>query len=164
MIFLLTFTCYGSHLPGDSRGSFDHVRRGEPRNWLPAPGFVKFNRQRMRQEPFLLSDSTLRALVRDAILDVSRYRKWFLYALHVRTNHVHSVVHADAPASRALNDYKSYATRALRAAAMVEPERIVWTHGGTAHRIATPEGLKNAIRYVLEKQGEPMDVFSGSRR
>jgi hypothetical protein len=38
VLYLLTFACYGSHLPGDARGSFDHVRRGEHCRLAPNPG------------------------------------------------------------------------------------------------------------------------------
>lgn len=35
--YFITFRCYGTHLPGDARGSFDHVRNGERRYTRPTP-------------------------------------------------------------------------------------------------------------------------------
>jgi REP element-mobilizing transposase RayT len=153
MLYLLTFTCYGSHLPGDDRGSFDHVRQGERRSISPDPGLESYGRQKMRQAKYLLSSPESRILVRDAIVDVCKFRCWILYALHVRTNHVHGIVDAEASPSRIFNDWKAYATRALRDAGISGPNRIHWTHGGGLRTIQTPVGLTRAMHYVLHGQG-----------
>ena len=93
-------------------------------------------------------------LVRDAIVNVCEFRKWLLYALHVRTNHVHLIVEADTSPSRIFNDWKAYATRALN-----NPGRIHWSHGGSARSIQTPDGLTRAMHYVLRSQGDPMEIY-----
>jgi REP element-mobilizing transposase RayT len=163
VVSIVTFSCYGSHLPGDSRGSFDHVRRGERRLVFPSAGLEQDRRQRMRQPPYLLSTPHCRALVRDAIVMVCEFRTWFLYALHVRTNHVHGVVESDLP-RQVLSDWKAYATRSLRQNGPAGPEQPVWTHGGSTRRIASADAVKRAIRYVLEGQGEPMEMYSAEPR
>ena len=42
-----------------------------------------------------------------------KYRKWVLLAAHVRTNHVHLVVHAILPPEKIMNTIKSYSSRNL---------------------------------------------------
>jgi REP element-mobilizing transposase RayT len=165
--FLITFTCYGSPLPGDSRGSCDHVRKGERRLLTPFADcesqanalFEEYRRRQMRQPPYILSTEQSRALVRDAVVNVCPFRAWFLYALHVRTNHLHGIVEADDDPSRVMKDWKAYATRSLRSAGLAGPDRLVWTHGGNARRIASPDGLRQAMRYVLEGQGDPLECY-----
>jgi len=141
MALLVTFSCYGSHLPGDDRGSFDHLRRGERRFILPNAALEDDCRRRMRQPPCVLATSAARATERDAIAGVCKHRAWFLYALHVRANHVHGVVESDAP-RRVLNDWKAYATRSLRKAGLAGADQAVWTHGGSTRLIASAEGLR----------------------
>jgi len=160
MIFLMTFTSYGAHLPGDERGSFDHVRAGQRRFVRPNPGLEVYRRKQMRQPPFELRDATSRRVVRDAIVKVCDFRSVPLYALHVRTNHVHGVVEAE-DARRVLHDWKAYATRSLRDAGLVAPDRVVWTHGGNASPLRSSASVRAAIRYVLEGQGEGMETYCG---
>ncbi|HEY7333732.1 MAG TPA: hypothetical protein VH639_02535 [Bryobacteraceae bacterium] len=139
MVVLVTFSCYGSHVPGDRRGSFDHIRNGERRFVWPNAGLEQDRRGRMRGQPFLLSSPQSRALVRDAVLKVCEFRGWLLYALHVRTNHVHGIVEGDEP-RRVLNDWKAYATRVLRAAALAGADQPAWAHGGSTRGITSPAG------------------------
>jgi REP element-mobilizing transposase RayT len=164
VLLFVTFSCYGSHLPGDDRGSCDHVRNGHRRFIAPSPGLEQNRRRLMRQPPFLLSTPQTRAAVRQAIVEVCQVRGWFLHALHVRTSHVHGIVEAESSPSRVLNDWKAYATRALRGAGLIACDRMVWTAGGSARRIGSPEALTHARRYVLEGQGEPMEVYSADPR
>jgi len=132
VVYLITFTCYGSHLPA-------------------------FGRRTMKQDEYLLGSPESRAIVRDAIVNVCEFRGWFLYALHVRTNHVHGIVDADVAASRIFNDWKAYATRALN-----NPGRIHWSRGGRARKIQTPGSLARAMQYVLYGQGDPMEIYPPS--
>jgi REP element-mobilizing transposase RayT len=159
VLYLMTFTCYGSHLPGDARGSFDHVRGGERHELAPNPGLESYHRHRMLESPYLLSTPAARRTVRDAIVEVCQFRSWFLYALHVRTNHVHGVMDAEALPSRILHDWKAYASRSLKKAEEEPSRRAFWTHGGSARRILTAEDLSNTIDYVLQGQGEPLETY-----
>jgi REP element-mobilizing transposase RayT len=113
----------------------------------------------MTQEEFLLSTEAVRLCVKQSICKVCTLRNWSLLALHVRVNHVHAVVRADSVPSRVLNDWKAYSTRALRRSGYIGSERSVWTHGGSVHALRSDEAILSAVRYVLEKQGEPMAVY-----
>ena len=110
MPYLLTFSTYGSYLPGDCRGSTDrHIgwRGAEPR-------LEEHVRKTMSVPSFQLSRHHDRRAVRDAIVELCAQKGWWLAALHVRTNHLHMVVDADAAPERILQACKAYATRALK--------------------------------------------------
>jgi len=72
---------------------------------------------------------------------------------------VHAIVDAEASPSRIFNDWKAYATRALRDDGISAPNRIHWTHGGSTRRIQTSAGLTRAINYVLQGQGGPLQAY-----
>jgi hypothetical protein len=66
----------------------------------------------MLQEPYVL-DQVSRSAVLTAIQQHCAHRGWNLLAVHVRSNHVHVVVEADAQPERIVNEFKSYASREL---------------------------------------------------
>ena len=113
MVWLVTFTCYGTHLPGDPRGSRDHVRQGERRFIPPNPSLQTYSAGLLRARPYSLITPVHRQTVLNAIVSVCRYRDWPLSALHIRPSHVHGVV-ASPNGSKVLQAWKVYATRALR--------------------------------------------------
>lgn len=69
-------------------------------------------RELMEKAPYLL-DRDSRAIVLNALREVCLHRGWSLFAAHVRTNHVHVIVEADVRPEKAMNAFKSYASRAL---------------------------------------------------
>jgi hypothetical protein len=163
LLLLLTFATYGTHLPGDPRGSFDHVREGNRRALPPSPSLHRFSHDLLRHPPFLLTTPRARNLVRDAIVESSAFRAWSLLAVHVRTNHLHAVVDMEVKPGDVFSTWKAYATRALRNAGEAATDQKVWAHGGSAQRLRTT-GLAGAIRYVLTRQGEPMATYCADRR
>src|SRR5437588_12633937 len=92
--YYISFTTYGTWLHGRAPGSVDreHNVPGTP-VLPPDPALEAANRQRLRQEPCSL-DEPRRAVVLRTIREVAAYRRWKLWAVHVRTNHVHLVVTA----------------------------------------------------------------------
>lgn len=125
----------------------------------PNAGLEAWHQTRLSQAPYLLETAPLRATVRDASVEVCAFRSWFLHALHVRTSHVHGIVEAEYPPSRVLQNWKAYATRKLRSKGLADHDRIIWAHGGNARRMKSPESLRAAIRYVLDGQGAPMELY-----
>ena len=88
-----------------------------------------------------------------AIVEVCQYRDWVLLAAHVRTTHIHVVIDADIQPERIMHDLKSYASRALNS------NQQKWARHGSTRYLYSRETIANAVRYVLEKQGEPMAVY-----
>jgi REP element-mobilizing transposase RayT len=158
MRYFITFRCYGSHIHGAQPGSVDS------RHNLPGSRFLDADQKRaeveteaMTEAPYLLDDPA-RAIVLEAIKEVCAHRHWTLLAGHVRTNHVHVIVEADARPERAMNDFKSYASRALN---KLEPdkERKRWTRHGSTRWLWKDQDVSEAIRYVIDEQGDPMPFF-----
>src|SRR3954451_5262885 len=87
LAFLLTWTTYGTWLPGDERGWV--ARPGEKR--LPNAAIERWSRSRLTQTPLILATAH-REIVERTIADHCRFRGWSLHAVACRTNHVHVVV------------------------------------------------------------------------
>jgi len=155
--YLITFSCYGTHLRGDPRGSVDRrqAMRGQP-TIEPNEGRVARNRLRMTN-PECRLDNDDRATVLWAIRETSAFRGWGLLAAHVRTEHVHVVVHAEASPESVVRDLKSYASRRLNRSGRWLDRR--WTRGASTRWLKTRESVRAAVRYVVDEQGEPMAVY-----
>jgi len=112
----------------------------------------------LRQAPFEL-DADQRTITLHAICEVCRYKDWRLLAAQVRSSHVHIVVDAQVSPELVMNAFKAYASRALNLAYPKERERIRWTRHGSTRHLWSPEKIDAAMRYVLDKQGEPMACY-----
>ena len=80
-------------------------------------------------------------------------------AAYVRTTHVHVVVEAEVRPEKVMNDFKSYASRGLNRLGAVGPDRKRWARHGSTRWLWKDQDVREAIRYVVEEQGEPMAVF-----
>ncbi|MCG3182166.1 MAG: hypothetical protein ICCCNLDF_00227 [Planctomycetes bacterium] len=105
------------------------------------------------KHPPVTLDAPSRKIVRDAIEDYCRFKDWPLFALSVRTNHVHVVVKAVETSSKMLNAIKARATRMLREAGAFEANRPIWTERGNQGKLLTEKAVNDAINYVLNEQG-----------
>ena len=115
----------------------------------------------MDQPPYGM-DRSRREAVLAALQERCSERHWSLLAAHVRTQHVHIVVEADARPERVMNDLKSYASRCLNRMGLDEPARKRWTRHGSTRWLWKPENVSAAIRYVVDEQGDPMAVVEAS--
>ena len=160
MTYLLTFTCYGARLPGDQRGWTDRTRGDHCGGYRePSVGLERYAREAMLNDPYLL-DQRRAHLVLATIQEVCTFRGWELLAAHVRTNHVHCVVSAPMHPSRAIADFKAYASRTLNA---IEGIQKRWARGGSAHTLEAPHTIRAAVSYVVDGQGEAMAVYAWHR-
>ena len=112
----------------------------------------------MEQLPYVL-DQSHRGAVLEAIREVCAHRQWSLLAAHVRTSHAHVVVEAQEKPEKAMNAFKSYASRRLNRISAEGPGRKRWARHGSTHWLFTREDVVAAIRYVVDGQGEAMAVF-----
>jgi REP element-mobilizing transposase RayT len=162
VIYLITFACYGCHLHGDPSGSVDRHHNLPGGRLLEAdPQLLQAELRHMDQPSYRLGPSH-RRIVLDALLDRCQQQEWKLLAAHVRTNHVHLVVEAEARPERIMNDLKSYASRCLNQKGTDQPARKRWARHGSTRWLWKPEHVSAAIRYVVEEQGEPMAVFKAA--
>ena len=84
-----------------------------------------------------------------------------LHAVHVRGTHVHVVVSALSDPDPVLEALKGYASRSLNRCGTDIQRSKQWTRGGSAVYLWTEDELVRAIRYVVDSQGPPMEVFEG---
>lgn len=96
----------------------------------------------------------MRKAVRLAIEECCVFRDWKLLAVHVRTNHVHAAMPNGESGDRILHDFKSYATRKLRALRLIAEGRSVWTSGGSVSCLYGEAEMFRAIDYVKNGQGD----------
>jgi REP element-mobilizing transposase RayT len=154
--WMLTWTTYGTWVHGAPRGSIDrHAKRPVSKFVKPDFKFEALRRSQLKHPPLLI-EPDMRKVIREAIEQDCKFRKWHLYALNVRTNHVHVVVPNAAPEDRMLHTLKARPTRALREKRLVARDRRVWTPGGSKTWLLDEEELGNAIHYVLYQQGNPL--------
>lgn len=154
LAFLLTWTTYGSWLPGDSRGWVDGQGQMQP----PNESLVRAARQSMAESVVTLS-SEQRLLVEQTIREHSQIRGWFLHAVNCRTQHVHVVVTAFGLSPPAvMNQFKAWCTRRLKekhTAGSKTPRKKWWTQKGSKRQLFDESALEAAIRYVVEGQEGP---------
>lgn len=157
--YLITFTTYGTWLHGRDPGSVDREHNIPGTSLLAAdPAMEAANRKRLRQEPYML-DEPRRTVVLRTIREVAAHRKWKLWAVHVRTNHVHVVVTADSKPEKVMADFKAWASRRLREAFGESADRDRWTQHGSTRYLNTHASLDAAIAYVVEEQGAATAYF-----
>ena len=94
LAYFITFSCYGTWLHGGKETSVDRHHN------IPKTEFLPFNyvrqisaTKRMLETPYFL-DEPQRQIVLNTIKEVCQYQGWVLIAAHVRTNHIHLIVHA----------------------------------------------------------------------
>jgi REP element-mobilizing transposase RayT len=159
MRYFITFACYGWHLHGDEGGSVDrHHNQPGGRLMEAGPQRLAAELLSMNQPRYAL-DNESRTVVLQSLRDVCSYRGWNLLAAHVRTNHVHVVVEAEARPERIMNSFKSYASRGLNQLLRDTPDRKRWARHGSTRWLWKDQDVREAIRYVVDGQGEPMAVF-----
>ncbi|WP_321474830.1 transposase [uncultured Paludibaculum sp.] len=159
MIYLITFACYGCHLHGGEYGSVDrnHNIFGTP--FLEAgPALAAFESRQMDQAPYCM-DERRREAVLGAIVETCEYHGWALWAAHVRSNHVHSVVQAGVSPERVMFVLKAFASRRLNELGLDAPGRKRWGRHGSTRWLHAPEQVAAAVQYVLAEQGPPMAVW-----
>lgn len=160
LAYLITFRCYGTWLHGDERTSVDrfHHQYGAPRV-PPNQRWQQYNESQLKHEPVIL-DAQQRRSVENAIREVCQFRRWSLHAVNVRTNHIHTVVAiGSAKPERALNDFRSYATRRMRKDGCWHSGDSPWVDKGSNRYLWNEKSVALAVDYVLNGQGDDLPDF-----
>jgi REP element-mobilizing transposase RayT len=162
MRYFITFVCYGAHLHGHESGSVDRRHNLFGARVLEADAQRSAaERRSMNQPPYEL-DSHCRSAVLETLRQVCLHRGWNLLAAHVRSSHVHVIVEGESPPEKVMNDFKAYASRALNRLDGDGLGRKRWARHGSTRWLWRDQDVHDAIRYVVEEQGEPMAVFLGN--
>jgi REP element-mobilizing transposase RayT len=150
LAYLITFRCYGTWLHGDKRGSYRRNSRllsGVSK--IPSrPRLESAERQQLKHPPIRLNKKQ-RAVVEQAVRDVCKHRRYRMRAINVRTNHAHSVVSALSLLEPILDAFKSYSTRALRAAGLLSAQVKPWARHGSTIYLWKERDVERAVEYVL---------------
>ncbi|MEX0782126.1 MAG: transposase [Dehalococcoidia bacterium] len=155
--YFITFTCYGTWLHGDQRGST--LKRSKRLNYALSPNSQRqrFNRDSLRHAPVTLN-AAMRDVVETAIREACAFKSWSVLALNVRTNHVHLVVVAPTVApDRVVSTVKARATFRLREAGLTVADAAVWCEGGSKRWLNDQRSVDEACRYVIHGQGPDLD-------
>ena len=153
LAYFLTWTTYGTWLPGDARGWVNRRRGGE--DFIePAMPALETRARGLMKESAALLDVRVRAAVDAAIRRLCAERGWSLHALAVQSNHVHVVVTArDAGPGKVMGILKVGGTRALNALSPPHCGGIKrkrwWTRNGSKRLLDSEEAVEAAVRYVL---------------
>jgi REP element-mobilizing transposase RayT len=159
LAYLITFRTYGTWLHGDERGSIDRFNNKYGSSRQPS-NIIREHQAavKLKSEPFVM-DARARSAVEAAACEVCRFRGWPLYALNVRTNHVHAVAAAAATSDKMLGDLKAYATRKLRSDGCWRHSHSPWVDKGSKRNLWNEDHIAAAVDYVLYGQGDDLPTF-----
>ncbi len=157
LAYFLTFRCYGTWLHGDPRGSMDRVNNAFGAPLIP-PDRQRVTRERslLRHHPLTL-EPEMRAAAAAAVEGECTHRNWHLYALNVRTNHVHAVVAGDQSPERIMTTLKSWTTTAMVEAGLVPKGLKVWSRHGSTKYLWDERARADACTHVMHGQGGAAD-------
>ncbi len=157
LAYFLTWSTYGTWLPGDERGWIEHER-----GWkLPDPARKLEAEAKMAEDACRL-DLSQRKVVQQQVTETCQFRSWPLHAVNCRSNHVHVVLSADQSPKIVRNQLKAWCTRRLKeleakrhegtgCAASIIRENW-WAERGSQRFINDEDSLEAAILYVRDGQ------------
>jgi REP element-mobilizing transposase RayT len=155
--YFITFRCYGTWLHGDERGSVDRHHRVYGTPGLPSSEMRRQHDRGLLKQPPVKLNSKQRPVVESAIRETCMIRRWNLWTVNVRTNHIHAVVTANKKPEEVMSALKANATRAMREAGVWLSELSPWELRGSKKYLWDEKQLADAIAYVETGQGEPLD-------
>ena len=160
--WFLTWTTYGTWLPGDTRGFVSNAWDGSnswPRNNRPGtpsdrdiPLLAHMARQNLAGPPIRLTQSQADELLVQ-FTETANCRRWQLLAVAIMANHCHIVlgVPGDPEPAQLLRDLKSYGSRRLNLRFGKPRAETWWTESGSRRKLPTHESVLAAIKYVLDQ-------------
>jgi len=159
---LITWTCYGTWLPGDARGYVSdtllrHAGRDARQNGPGSPyradeAYTRDRaRGRQRHASVLLTRSQARC-VAESLIEASRARGRRVHRGALMANHVHAVIldcPDDGPGVRRALNGPSQAVLSRQEGG----SRRWWTRGGSNRYLRGEEAILDAAEYVARQQG-----------
>jgi hypothetical protein len=167
--WFLTWTTYGTWLPGDERGFVSNVRFGPGpelrHNQITEaydanmPGLIKSSKANLTGPVIWLRKAHADHLL-SQFLETARIRKWFPRTIAIMVNHVHIVtaVTGDPEPEDVLRDFKSYGSRKLNQHFGKPESDTWWTESGSKRKLRDNKAIANANLYV-KNQENPLLVW-----
>jgi REP element-mobilizing transposase RayT len=148
LAYFLTWTTYGSWLPGDERGWVDRWRRHGEIVDKPEPLLEKHARELLKG-PAVTLDQEMRTAAEAAMRGATDEFGWMIHALAVRSNHVHLVVSArDKAPGKVMGLLKRRGTQTLNGLNGNNNIKRWWTEDGSKRLLYTEEAVARAVEYV----------------
>jgi REP element-mobilizing transposase RayT len=147
MAYLLTWRTFGTWLPGDKRGWWDHKRGYQ----AASPELENYVRKHMTQSPVRLAVKH-RRVVKERITAYCEYRNWPMHAVTCQSNHVHVVISALPNPKRVMATLKSRCTRELKELFAEEFVDRIWAKRGSVSSLYSLESMKNVAAYVANHE------------
>jgi len=161
--WLLTWTTYGSWLPGDDRGFVSNAWNGSEtwrkrnRPGTPYDCDLPIQERRARQslvgDPVRLTQPQAEKLL-PQLLETASCRRWHLLAVAIMANHCHVVVGVpgDPSSESILRDFKSYGSRCLTHHFRRPASGTWWTASGSKRKLNSNTSVLGAILYVIQQE------------
>ena len=130
---------------------------------LPNYLYIQESHRRMKYPSYRLTKRH-RIVVMRTILEVCQYRSWLLRAAHVRSTHLHAVISGGSEPEPIQEALKAYSSRNLNRTGFDPPRPKRWTRHGSNLYLWTQESVDATIRYVVDSQGAPMEVYEAKNK
>ncbi len=165
---LITWTCYGTWLPGDERGYVSNTRVPTggylPRENTPGTPYTRddaYTRQRARalqKQPSVFLSASEASCAAEALIEAARRNGWRILRGAVMANHIHLVI-TDCP------DHGPTVRRILKGnshaalSAATGRRQRWWTAGGSNRYKHGRNAIEAAVRYVSEQPGMLVQII-----
>jgi REP element-mobilizing transposase RayT len=168
--WLLTWTTYGTWLPGDARGFVSpvplpgggYVLQNEPESEIASdrPDLHSQAKRLLKGEAVWLSATQAETLL-GQFLETAAYRNCRLFAVAVMANHCHLVVGVlgDPEPADMLRDFKAYGGRALNRRWRKPTGATWWTQSGSRRKLPNENAVLSAVNYVV-RQERPLVIWT----
>ena len=165
----LTWTCYGTWLPGDPRGHVaNKLRPGgsyqKRNNRIGTPhdggdSFAMGQAKALQKHETVWLNSPLAARAAESMLEAAQRRNWRILRAAVMANHVHVVV-MDCP------DHSPSVRRVLKGVSqaaltdLLGHSRRWWTQHGSDRYLHGEKSIEAAINYVANQRGVLAEIVN----
>ena len=176
--WFLTWTTYGTWLPGDDRGYVGMAPDRDGRlvmhnlpNTPPAPPNPRLRRDAeasLKRTPVVLDITEAESLL-EQFHETANHRRWLLQAVGIMHTHLHLVVGVpgDPDPDKVLGDFKAYGSRRLNQISGgpqgVSPRTASptpqWTTGSSKRKLTGESSITAAIRYIRD-QPNPLLIWT----
>ena len=168
--WFLTWTTYGSWLPGDERGFVGtervapHLRQinNQPHTQPSKPNtqLAQFSKRQLKAPVILLDVDQAHDLF-EQFQETVTHRQWLLVAVGVMRTHLHVVVGVtgDPDPDGILRDFKSYGSRKLNRNYGLPASETWWTESGSKRKLTNAASVEAAVNYVRQ-QPNPLLIWT----
>lgn len=161
--WFLTWTTYGTWLPGDRRGFVSDIKADDGTTIRHNVPGTEYDANILALEAHAASQQKAvpvrlleiqAVLLLNQFLETAQVRQWRLFASAIMANHCHLVVGVpgDPDPEKLLGDFKSYGSRKLNRSGHTVPHDKRWTKSGSKRKLPDEQAVLNAIKYTIDQK------------